>query len=230
MTAKTQAKNAVRKQAAHTPKADKPTASVKLDRTVHALIVTSYKACLAAGKAGVSEYAAFAALIKALPLNDAKALLLVCIDLKETYGADHADAAQIRINIVNNARRVEHGGTKDKVTCKGRGRTAMLEALDSVTSIRELKKAMAEAKPEGLKDARGGKRTIDAAKTGAGGKAEAKSVKTASVPKTRSEALAAAIQVLEFVEKHFLLPGNDAETIGAVDSAVKALAAALKVA
>jgi hypothetical protein len=237
MTTKNATKNIARKTAQATPptlaeqvkvKPAKALAIKVRDKALHALVAKSLAACLNAAKAGVTEYQAFAAVVKAAPLNDAPSMIALCTDIRETYGDDHADAAQIRINVLNNARKVAHGGSKDKHAVGGRGRGAMLEALESVTSIRELKKAMAAAKPEGLKDARGGDtKSADKGK-GKGAKAATKAVKAASVPKTRTEAIAAAIQVLEFVEKHFLLAGSDAGTIGAVDSAIASLAACLK--
>jgi hypothetical protein len=233
MTTKNAMKNAARKTQQTTPptlaeqaKVKPLVAPAKPDKALHALVVRSLSACVNAAKAGVTEYQAFAEVLKAAPLNDAPSMLALCTDLRETYGDAHVDAAQIRINILNNARKVAHGGVKDKHAVGGLGRGAMLEALESVASIRELKKAMAAAKPEGLKDARGG--DTKSADKGKGAKAATKAGKAASVPKTRTEAIAAAIQVLEFVEKHFLLAGSDAGTIGAVDSAIASLAACLK--
>ena len=128
------------------------------------------------------------------------------------FRSAHKDAAQIRVNIVNNARRVAYGGTKDGATIKGKGHAAMLEIVASVASVRELKKALAEAVPEKLKGKAGGDK-----KSGTGAK-----VVSVAKTATREQAFAAARKILEFVREKFTTE-TETDLRAKMDAANKAL-------
>ena len=92
---------------------------------LHTLVAGCFKAFNATTKTEAADYHATVALLKATPLADADAVKVVRDDLFATFGEDHKDAAQIRVNILNNARRVAFGGTKDGKAIKGKGAAAM---------------------------------------------------------------------------------------------------------
>lgn len=151
-----------------------------------------------------ADYMAVAAVVKAAPLNDADYCKALRAELFAKFGEAHKDAAQIRWNIINNARRVAYGGSRDGKAIRGKGHAAMLEVLTSTDSVRELKRAMADAVPAQLKGESGGDR-----KSGKSGKS-GKLANPLSVPKvaTREEAFAAARKVLEFVRDKFIKPSE----------------------
>lgn len=176
-----------------------------------------FDAFKAGAAAEVTEVQAFAKVVKALPLGDAAKIKEFRDALFAAFGEVHKDAAQYRLNIVNNAAKVAHGGTsKGNRKIKGKGMPAVLQILDGAASMRELKPAMAEAVPEALKPDSGGARTGSGRKGKANGKSKGSAV---SVPKvaTREEAFAAARKVLEIVGK-FLKPSDRK-----ISAAVKAL-------
>lgn len=190
------------------------------------LISAEHAAYLGELKAGQSVFKAFVALLKVIPLNDAAGVIAVCAAIRTEYGTAEA-AAQQRITLINNARKVECGGTKSKQVVAGRGRQVLLEVIDKAHTLGELKAALAEAKPEGLKENATGAR---AGNSNAGksdvGKAAAKPVNVTDMPLqgTAQDAMRAAGKVLAFVET-FLQPGTDADLIAQVENLVKALAA-----
>lgn len=192
----------------------------ELSPEMHRLIVADHNAFIGAEKAGQTMYSTFAALLLKLPLNDSVQVNMVCQDMFATYGDAGKDAAQIRVNLINNARKVEFGraATKDKPAVKGRGRAVLVSTVHSVTSIRELRTALTEAKPEGLKDARGGSNKKAEVKPDA----KASKANIVELPSKKADAFQAACQVLEFCEK-FLSPGADATLLGVLGGAVKAL-------
>jgi hypothetical protein len=192
----------------------------------HALIAADFKAVKNTGRADVTEYAAFKSVLLAAPLSDLAGLRAVQFDIKQTFGDAFKDAASIRCTMLSNARKVEHGGTVDKQVIKGKGRAALLEAVDSVQSIRELRRVLTAAKPEALKDSRGGATTPPTTvkpKTDKNSKTLAPSV---TVPTERAEALAAAVKVLEFVAAEFLTFQGDAATLDSINNTIKLIKAA----
>lgn len=191
-----------------------------LEAAIHKMVVADHNAYVGAEKAGQTMFQAFAGLLLALRLNDAVQVNMVCQDMFATYGDAGKDAAQIRVNLINNARKVEFGraATKDKPAVKGRGRATLVSTVHSVTSIRELRKALTEAKPEGLKDSRGGSNKKAEVKPDA----KASKSNIVELPSKKADAFEAACKVLEFCEK-FLSPGTDASLLGVLSGAVKAL-------
>lgn len=182
-------------------------------KNLHTLVVGCFKTYTAAVKSDGADYAAFASLIESITLNDAESVRAVRDDLMATFGEAHKDAAQIRVNVINNARRVAFGGTKDDKAIRGKGHAAMLEVLHSVSSIRELRKVMADAVPEALKGKSGGDRKSD--------KESKKKIATPKVA-TREDAMRAAREVLAIVAK-FVKPSETAltEWLALSDSVLK---------
>jgi hypothetical protein len=70
--------------------------------------------------------------LKAFPLQDVDYAKAFRDELFKVFGEEHKDAAQFRLNIINNARKVAHGGEKDGKKIKGRGTAYMLEVLERV--------------------------------------------------------------------------------------------------
>jgi hypothetical protein len=167
---------------------------------LHTQIENLFDAHINAGLAGETEYSALAGLIRAIPWANNDAVIQAQVDVKFVYGEDHADGAQIIVNILNNCRKVAMGGKKDDKVIQGRGIPVMLEVLDTVSSIRELKKAMAEHKPEALKGKSGGKRKGSGKESKKPGKA---------VSMTRSDVFAEGIKLLELIQT-FLKPSDTA--------------------
>lgn len=218
---KTQVKNAVKATKKATPK------TIKIAvQTYHALIVADFKASQNAGKAGVSEYAAFKAVLLAVKLDNAAELKAAQADIKKTFGEAMADSATIRCTMLNNAKKVEFGAVMDKQQIGGAGRAALVAAIDSVSSIRELRKAIAAAKPEALKDNRGGSKApakVEKAKPAKGIKHLADGL---DIPEARDEALAAAIKVLEFVATNYLSLADNNTALISTYATIKLLKAA----
>lgn len=183
---------------------------------LHTLVAACLKAFGATTKAEGADYNATMALVKATELNDAEVVKVVRDDLFATFGEEHKDAAQIRVNIINNARRVAFGGTRDGKAIKGKGRAHMLEICATVSSVRELKKALAENVPEALKGASGGDKKS--------AKATGKAPNPLSVPKvaTREEAFAAARKILEFCRDKFVKV-SETKTTEAINAALECL-------
>ena len=180
------------------------------------LVRREYTAFMGIQKGEMTDFNCLKDLILSTPLNDALVINLLVADIQNIYGEEQKAAAQIRITIIRNARKVAYGGVKDKHVVQGRGMSAVRTALDSVQSIRELRKAMSDAKPETLKEVQA---TPDAKK-----KASTKKVEPAApVEITKApDAFAAAIRTLELCEK-FLSAGTDANLIGVLDQAISAL-------
>lgn len=168
-------------------------------------------------KSDATDYEAMAKALKTLPLNDAEAVKAFRDETLRVFGDSHKDAAQIRINIVNNARRVAYGGSKDGKQVRGKGLNAMLETVASVKSVRELKKALAEAVPAQLKGESGGNRK-PAKKTGKG---DAIRVDMPKEP-TREQAFAAARKVLEFVRDKIIKP-SETDTTTKINAVLETL-------
>ena len=156
MTAKTQTKSVAKT----TRKATPIKAAVDI-KAIHKLIVDDRNACAGVIRFQGAEFEAFKALLLAVPLNDAATLAAVKADIKATFGEQYAASAAMRTTMLSNARMVEHGGTVNKIAVKGRGRQVLLDTLDGVKSIRELRKALTSAKPESAKDTRGGHNKAD---------------------------------------------------------------------
>lgn len=187
-------------------------------KQIHTAVAMIFAAYVSTTKADGAEYKAIASTLKSAPLNDAEWVKEFRNDMLKTFGEDHKDAAQIRLNIVNNARRVAYGGTKDGKAIRGKGHAVLVEVIESVASIRELRKALSEAVPSALKsEGHGGKRNGKAAK-----KTDTKAI---SIPKvgTREEAFAAARKILEFVRDKFTKP-SETDLTTKVNACIEALA------
>jgi hypothetical protein len=190
---------------------------MKLVASAVALMFGAYNGTLKTDRA---DYDAVAKCLKAAPLNDAEYLKAMREQLTATFGEAHKDAAQIRWNIIRNARRVAYGGTADGKAIRGKGMPAMLDIVASVTSVRELKRALADAVPEQLKGKSGGDR-----KSGKG-KGKANPLKTPGNP-TREQAFAAAKKILEFCRDKFVKPSETDITLK-LNAACEALDKAAK--
>ena len=195
-------------------------APVVLSATLHRLVLADVKAFGALEKATGAEYTALVAIVKAAPYTDLPLFGALCEDLKTCYGMLHKDAAQIRINILNNARKIAHGAKVDGKWVAGAGMPALQGILDVTTSIRTLKPALQAAKPAAAKVKSGGARTSPkadkapkAAKQEAGGHL---------VANDKKSALSAAMAILKQVEQ-FLSAGTDADTINAIEDCITAL-------
>ena len=212
---KTNAKKAL-KQAATPLKVVKP---ATLPTILKTLVRREYTAFMGIQKGESTDFNCLKDLILSTPLNDALVINLLVADIQNIYGEEQKAAAQIRITIIRNARKVAYGGVKDKHAVPGRGMAAVHTALDSVQSIRELRKVMSDAKPEALKEVQA---TPDAKKKASTKKPEP----VAPVEITKApDAFAAAIRTLELCEK-FLSAGTDANLIGVLDQAISALKSA----
>lgn len=178
-------------------------AKLKINK-LHATIAAMFAAFQTSTKSERADYDATCKLLKSAPLNDAEMVKLIRDDVFTTFGDAHKDAAQIRINIINNARRVAFGGTKDGKAIRGKGMSAMLEVAASVASVRDLKSAMSEAVPEQLKGKSGGDR-----KSGKS-KGKGKGATVVAVPKdaTRAQAFEAARKVLAFCLSTYIKPSE----------------------
>lgn len=188
-------------------------------KQIHTAVALIFSAYVATTKTGRADYEALARCIKAAPLNDAEWLKAFRDDMLATFGEDHKDAAQIRINVLNNARRVAYGGSKDGKAIRGKGAAAMVEIVESVTSIRELRKALADAVPAALKSDKGHGGKRNAKKTGKADKLRV------DLPKetTREEAYEAARKVLEFCRDTFTKP-SETDITAKINACIEALA------
>lgn len=186
-------------------------------KTLHATVVALWTTYNAALKADGADYSTMAKLLKTTPLSDNVIFKGVCEDVFATFGESHKDAAQIRVNIIRNARRVAYGGRKDEKDIKGKGMTHMLQIVAGVDSIRELRKALAEEVPAGLKGKSGGKTRGKAAKKTA-------TADLSRLPKdvTSEQAMEAARKILEFIRTKFVKP-SEVERTNAINACVKAL-------
>src|SRR3989304_1898324 len=199
---------------------------VKVSDTLHKLIAADYRAVLASGRAGVTEYEAFKAVLLATPLNDHKALAAIQADYKKTFGEIAGGQASTRCTMLNNAKKVECGGVVGKQVIKGAGRDALLKAVNSVQSIRGLRIALAAAKPEAMKDSR------TKGKPAASNKPKAKPASVNHVaegvdlPTDRHAAIEAAIKVLEFVATNFLSLTDNGTALTSTYATIKLLKAA----
>lgn len=189
-------------------------------KQIHTAVALIFSAYVATTKTGRADYEAMARCLKAAPLNDADWLKAFRDDMLTTFGEEHKDAAQIRINVLNNARRVAYGGSKDGKAVRGKGAAAMIEIVESVASIRELRKALAEAVPAALKSEKGhgGKRNGKSAK-----KTDGKSKISVPQVATREEAYEAARKVLEFCRDKFTKP-SETDITAKINACIEALA------
>lgn len=208
MSAKTQTKSLQRAASKASPK----TPASKLVKpkappvaTPHALIVLDFKASQNAAKAGVTEYEAFKAVMLAVELKDLKKVSAACADIRKTFGEANEASAAIRCTMLMNARKIEHGGIKDKVVVKGLGRPALIKAIESVSSIRALRKALSDAKPSAMTDNRGGDTKAKGKKATPKPAANVKHIDEGlDIPLDKHAAIEAAIKVLQYVATNFL--------------------------
>lgn len=186
-------------------------------KALHVSIVAMFAAFGATTKTEAADYKATLALLKTAPLADADCVKAIRDDLFTTFGDAHKDAAQIRVNIVNNARRVAFGGTKDGKAIRGKGMAFMLETCASVASVRELRKALAEQVPAELKGDAGGKRKGK-------GKGKKSTGDLSRLPKdvTAEQAFAAARKILEFIRTKFIKP-SEVERTETINKAIEVL-------
>lgn len=186
-------------------------------KAIHVAVLALFTAYNGMAKADGIEYKAMANVLKTAPLNDADYVKALRDDMLTTFGEAHKDAAQKRINVLNNARRVAYGGTKDGKAIRGKGHAAMLEVVNSVSTFRDLRTALSDAVPATLKGASGGDRKTGKGKKGA-------KANPLSVPKvaTREEAYAAARKVLEFCRDKFTKPSETGIT-EAIDKCIAVL-------
>lgn len=215
MTAKTQAKKSAKNAKAAAPLVP---VVIELDfKPLHALIVADHKAVLAEGKAGQTVYSAFAALLRAIPYAAPGAVASVLADQMKVFGDAYPDKLAIRKTIIQNARKVATGGKAGDKHVTGKGDAAVHAVLDTCTSLRDLRKAMSEAKPEALKDARGATKKPVSAKT------KPDAVKPSEpVVKKAPDAFQAAVSILRQCE-NFLAAGTDAGLIGKIEELVRML-------
>lgn len=193
--------------------------NTKQAETVAVAVAAMFAAYAEGAKAQETEVKAFGKVLRAAPLGDAEWVTACKAEMTRVFGESHKDAMQYRLNILNNARRIAHGGEKDGRKVKGKGMAAVLVVLDGANSMRDLKADMAEAVPAGLKGKAGGKRKGAGKKGAKGAKASA-----ISIPKvaTREEAYAAACKVLEFCRDQFT-PPSDSKRSKVIDQCIAAL-------
>jgi hypothetical protein len=125
------------------------------------------------------------------------------------------------VGVVNNARHIAYGkaATRDKGAEVAQGLDVVYSALDTASSIKTLKSALAAMKTE--KHASQGVAKIEPKAT----KVSPVKADDVQIPSTRVEALNAACRILAFVSSTFLQAGTDAELIGEVDEVIQALKA-----
>ena len=225
MSVKSTLKNTTKKTTQATPKKVAVKAVKKAIKiTYHNLILADFKACKNVHGAGASEYEAFKAVLLAVDLSQTAEIKAAQLDIKITFGDAMADSATIRCTMINNARKVEHGAVVDKHQVKGAGRAALETAINSVKSIRELRKALANAKPETLKDTRGGVRAAPTSDKQAVTKPTAleRALKGVEMQDTRSSAFKAAVKILEYIAAQYI-PLTDRELSDSVHATVKLL-------
>lgn len=196
-----------------------------VDKSAHAAILKMVNAEVASNKAVNAVYAAFKALIVvALPLmNRTAAHAAIMVDLHKTYGEARKSAAIQRITMLNNCRTICYGkaASRDTPAQEARGAQVILDALDTCTSLPDLKHALTITK---------------SAKHGATGVAKvepkvkadkaAPSVKGELVlPDTREAALTAVVRMLQVCARVHLKTA-DHELVLEIDKVVKMLKAA----
>lgn len=168
-------------------------------KAYHVSIAALFGAFKLTTKAEGAECKAMVAILRTAPLNDTDAFKAICDDVFVTFGETNKDAAQKRVNILRNSRRVAFGGMKDGKVVKGKGLAFLLALCEEHTSINALKSAIAEEVPEALKGKSGGN-------TKGKGKAKGKAKGIAQLPKdvSQADAFAAAVKVLEFIRTKFI--------------------------
>lgn len=183
-------------------------------KAFHASIANLFGAFKATTKAEGSECKAMVVIIKTAPLNDTDAFKAICDDVFVTFGETNKDAAQKRVNILRNSRRVAHGGMKDGKAVKGKGVPFLLALCEEHTSINALKSAIAEEVPAGLKGKSGGTRANS-------GKGKVAGKTIANLPKNVSakDAFAAAVRILEFIRTKFVKP-SEVESTEIINKAI----------
>lgn len=129
----------------------KPVAEFSID-SVRAVIEADYAACAQEVTAGNAVFQTCCALIRACPMALTSDFVCFNAELSKVF-ADMPEKLAVRRTLLANARKVQEGGKNGKVLIAGRGRQAMLDALDSVKSLRDLRGALVKAKPEALKQA-----------------------------------------------------------------------------
>ena len=187
-------------------------------------IMADFRACMGEVKAGQTAYTACTAMIKAAPLSSPTALAMFRKDLAIVF-ANYPDKLALRNTLLSNAVKVAHGGVKNKHVVAGRGIAALDEAMDKVKSLRDLRVALVDAKPVGLKEvtAATGDKAKSAKKSDAKNLAQKPSdVNTQAMPTDKPSALQAACKVLRFCES-FFQPGADARLLGHLELVIKAL-------
>lgn len=209
----------------------KPVKSVPetVDKSAHAAILKMVNAEVASNKAVNAVYAAFKALIVvALPLmNRTAAHAAIMVDLHKTYGEARKSAAIQRITMLNNCRTICYGkaASRDTPAQEARGAQVILDALDTCTSLPDLKHALTITK-----SAKHGATGVAKVGPKVGPKAKADkaapSVKGELVlPDTRKAALAAVVRMLQVCARVHLKTA-DHELVLEIDKVVKMLQAA----
>ena len=207
-------------------KAEKPVPQV-CNAQVHAAIVTIGRMEEAHNKADGKRYPAFKEMLRlALPLMaDAGQWAAIVIDLHQALKARNLPAVGVQlIGVVNNARHIAYGkaATRDKGAEVAQGLDVVYSALDTATSIKTLKSALAAMKTEKHASQGVAKTEPKAVKVSASAPVKADDV---LIPSTRVEALNAACRILAFVSSTFLQAGTDAELIGEIEEVLQGLKA-----
>jgi len=218
MSNKTATKRNARNARNATPqvKASAATA-VTIPRSMHSLIVADAESLLDVHSSQRDNYLTFSAVIYAVNWSSAEYVKAVNEDIRSTFWDVDVSGMSKRMNVINNAFKVAHGGTVDDKTVQGIGVKAMLALVEDCDGINALQKAMADAKPEAMKDKRGGNRATPATPAG-NVKADNKAV---NAPVNAKTAFEAACNVLEACEK-FLKP-SDRVLLDAIDNLVSML-------
>lgn len=212
MTAKTQAKAVARKTKAATP----PAAAPVDFKPLHALIVADYKAVSAEGTAGDKATATLKALLLAIDYAAPGAVHGVLVDLLQVYGEHYPAKLAIRKTLVSNARKVVCGGIKDKHLVAGRGMTVLRNAVEKAANLNELRKAISEAKPEGLRESP--KAASGTPKAAPASTAIKMPVFTGTLPTARPDAFAAAQKMLASLESFF--KPSDSKALQAIEACI----------
>jgi hypothetical protein len=219
MSAKTQAKTAVRKSASSTPPVIL-TAPAYDHKPIHALIIADFKAVAAEGAAGEKATQTLKALLTAIDYSAPGAVNAVLVDLQKTYGETFPAKLAIRKTLIANAKKVVCGGVKDKHVVQGRGVQVLRDAVAKSAGLNDLRSNVSEAKPEALKDARGSTKKPSAPLTTSKVNTQP-SGHIGDLPKTAPDAFAASQRMLVALESYFV--PSDAAILEQIEALIATL-------
>lgn len=196
-----------------------------VDKGLHSLALSMAKAEGSYDKALNAVYTAFKDYaLAALPIIERMPAHIAALqDIKAVFGEARKPAAIQRVTMLNNIRKIAYGApaTRDTPAQAAQGLDVVKDALNAATSLPALKQALGAMK-EVKHAAQGVAKTVkvEAHKKSAPVKAD-----DVEIPGTRSEAIKAAVRMLAFISKTFLLAGTDADLISDIEEVSAALIA-----